>query len=344
VDVYCPHYQEYRKEFYRGVKIVRIWNPERLFKKRALRALSNIVYDFLSLVHATFNGADIIYMLGYASGPCILLPRIFGRKVVVNPDGLEWRSLRWGIGARTWLYICEYLASIIPHKLIADAAPIAKRFEDKYGVVADCIPYGTELFDVDERIDTSEAVGSYYLAVARMVPETKIPEMISGFLKSNSTKKFLIIGPIADEQFYKKEILPLLNSERVRYLGPIYDKLLLKSLRHGAFALLHGHASEGTNPSLLESMGCGTPIIAIRRKSNIDVVGLDNGIYFDNDSSLANELEKFENLSDEDRISIGVRNKRKAATEYSWDTSVNRHFQIFQSLLAKDRYLANEKT
>ncbi len=335
MTVYCPDYQEYREASYRGIRLRRIQNRELGYRNRVLRALCNLAYDIRSLVDASRSDADIVYMLGYAAGPFLIIPRMRGRKLVLNPDGLEWKSARWGLLARSWLYICEYLAAKIPDLLIADAEPIALRFSGRYGCRPLCIPYGTDIVvraAMQQQAGYEE--GSYYLSVARMVPETKVHEMIDGFRRSGSGRRYLIVGPVADRHYFESEVAPRLGGA-VEYLGAIYDRARLNSLRGLACALLHGHASDGTNPSLLESMGCGSPVIAIRRDSNVGVLSEENALFFEDADELALRMREFERLSDAQRADMGARNAARVAREYSWDASVRRHAQAFEQLLGE---------
>lgn len=332
VTVYCPHYQEYREASYRGIRLRRIPNHELRYRNRVLRALCNLVYDIRSLADAGRSDADIVYMLGYAAGPFLIMPRLRRMKLVLNPDGLEWKSARWGLLARSWLYVCEYLAAKIPDLLIADAEPIARRFSDRHGCSPLCIPYGTEIVDRAALQPQGYEADSYYLSVARMVPETKVHEMIDGFRRSGSDRRYVIVGPIVDRRYFESEVAPRIGGA-VEYLGAIYDRDRLNSLRGLAFALLHGHASDGTNPSLLESMGCGSPVIAIRRDSNIAVLTAENALYFDDADELALRLREFEGLSNAQRTDMGARNLARVAREYSWEASVRRHAAAFEGLL-----------
>ena len=333
IEVYCPHYQPYQNEIYKGVSLRFVWNPEVFFKRRVLRAISTLLYDIFCLVHVTFSEADIVYMLGYASGPFCALPRITGKKIVINPDGLEWKSLRWGWFARKWLHFCEKVSTKSAHCLIADAPAISEHFARTYGVTPVCIQYGTELFDEKSASTLPVEPFSYYLAVARMVPETSIPMIIRGFRLSGSAKRLLVVGPIPDTHYFESEIRALIDGDHVQYLGSIYDRSLLQTLRARSMALLHGHASEGTNPSLLESMGCGSPVISINRKSNIDVLGNVEGFYFNSDVELAECIKRFEMLTDAARSDLGKLNRMRADSHFSWGATVHKHIAVFEGLV-----------
>ena len=56
-------------------------------------------------------------------------------------------------------------------------------------------------------------------------------------------------------------------------IGTVYDQKKLICLRAHAFAYMHGHSVGGTNPSLLEAMGCGNLIFAHDNPFNRETLG-----------------------------------------------------------------------
>ena len=332
VYVYCPKYQEYRAPTYQGVQLIFVSNFEYLFKDRIPRAICNLLYDIACLNHASRRtGPTHVYMLGYSAGPFLLLPRLFGKKLIVNPDGLEWKSTRWGYFARSWLYLCEFISAHCAHYLIGDAQPITDRFEKTYKAPISTIEYGTELFEDDgQKLEYPK--GTYYLAVARMVPETKIDVMIEGFKRAKlENRKLIIVGPVTDKTFFESSVLPHTGKDNIEYLGAIYDKVRLKKLRANPMALLHGHASDGTNPSLLESMGCSSPVISIDRESNAKVLTRKNSLYFEDEITLASALKQFEAMKESERSEMGKMNFQNVKEKFSWEACVKAHERVFQS-------------
>jgi putative lipase involved disintegration of autophagic bodies len=45
-------------------------------------------------------------------------------------------------------------------------------------------------------------------------------------------------------------------------LDPIYDQAQLDVLRSNCYVYVHGHSAGGTNPSLVEAMSLGLPVLA----------------------------------------------------------------------------------
>lgn len=75
----------------------------------------------------------------------------------------------------------------------------------------------------------------------------------------------------------------------IRFLGGVYDLQKLNQLRAYCKYYFHGHTVGGTNPSLLEAMGCGTMICAHRNNFNQSVL-LENASYFSSSDDIKDLL------------------------------------------------------
>ena len=96
----------------------------------------------------------------------------------------------------------------------------------------------------------------YYLVVGRFVPENNYETMIREFMKSKSKKKFALITNVNPKFLNElEEKLHFKSDPRIKFVGTVYDKELLKKIRECAYAYFHGHEVGGTNPSLLEALG-----------------------------------------------------------------------------------------
>ena len=52
------------------------------------------------------------------------------------------------------------------------------------------------------------------------------------------------------------------QAPNVRFPGALYDPAVVQALRHHARLYVHGHTVGGTNPSLVEALGAGSPVLA----------------------------------------------------------------------------------
>ena len=315
----------------RPVRRIFVWDFENAFQGRYLRAVGTIFYDFFSLIKASLGRADLILLCGYASGPCMCVPRVLGVPLVVNPDGLEWNSKRWGRLARFWLFLCEKLAAHLSSALIVDAEPIQRRFREAYNVNSHLVTYGAPVVRSAPAEISDLVRGEFFLCVARMVPETSIPMIVEGYLASDVSAKLILLGPIKDRKFYAEQVKPLL-SNKVVHIGAIYDQSIVQSLRFNCEALIHGHASEGTNPSLVESLACGSMVYSIDTASNRAVLGTE-GIYFKDESELASKLSEHERIKVMRGSLIASNNYKRAEQMFSWKAKAEQHEKIFEGLL-----------
>src|SRR6202044_3474117 len=81
-----------------------------------------------------------------------------------------------------------------------------------------------------------------------------------------------IAGIIQDELYFKREIAPRLDGDRVQFIGPVRAEDRSDFLG-GASALLHLiDFDEPFGFSVVEAMACGTPVIAFDRGSMPEII------------------------------------------------------------------------
>lgn len=110
----------------------------------------------------------------------------------------------------------------------------------------------------------------YLLYFGRIHPEKGLHKAIE--IAEKSGYKLKIAGLIQDENYFKKEIVPKIDNEKIQFLGNLgkEDRDLLLG---GAKALLHPISfEEPFGLSVLEAMMCGTPVIAFSRGSMPELI------------------------------------------------------------------------
>jgi glycosyltransferase involved in cell wall biosynthesis len=89
-------------------------------------------------------------------------------------------------------------------------------------------------------------------------------------------RRLVICGIVQDRAFFTERIEPRIDGDRVRYLGSVGPEERAAVLGSGA-ALLHPiRFAEPFGLSVVESMACGTPVIAYRKGSMAEVI--DEGV------------------------------------------------------------------
>jgi len=116
----------------------------------------------------------------------------------------------------------------------------------------------------------SEAEGEYLLFFGRIHPDKGVHEAIQ--VAQRARIKLVIAGIIQDEDYFRSRIEPYLDGDAVEYLGSVGPEARPEILGR-ALALLHLISfDEPFGLSLVESLACGTPIIAFGRGSIPEIV------------------------------------------------------------------------
>lgn len=144
----------------------------------------------------------------------------------------------------------------------------------------------------------------------------------------------LLIAGDGPEQASLKSLAHQLQVEsRVRFLGHV-DQTDLRRYYGGADALVLASSREGIANVLLESMACGTPVIATRVWGAPEVITQpEAGVLVDERTPecLAESIRKlFANYPDR-------KDTRRFVEQYSWKRTTDDHFQIFDEILSHSR-------
>ena len=253
-----------------------------------------------------------------------------GGTYILNPDGHEWKRAKWSAPVRHYWKWSERKMVNSADLVICDSVNIEKYIKGEYGHPnTTFIAYGSDtskstLEDDDPRfVDWLKQKGlkpkEYYLVVGRFVPENNYESMIREFMLSNTTKDFAIITN-SNEKYkaYLEEKYHFSNDKRIKFVGTVYDKELLKKIRENAYGYFHGHEVGGTNPSLLEALGSTNLNLLLDVGFNREV-GHNAAIYWTKETgNLANLIEKADAMTPEQIKNYGDLAKKRIQTAYSW--------------------------
>jgi len=277
VAVYNSSLNPYQQPEWRGVKIItcRDWEDR-------LGTAGQFLYDRNCIQDAHKRNFDILLHLGYTSSS--IWHRNWPRQTVhiVNMDGLEWRRPKYSSITRRFLKKAEAWAAKHADHLVADSIPIRDYLLKTYDRQATYIPYAADAFNNgDPEILKQYALlpNQYYLVIARMEPDNHIGTIIRGWEESKSELPLVIIGN--PKNSYGKYLVKHHASNKLHFIGGLYDMTALNNLRFYSKGYFHGHSAGGTNPSLLEAIACRCSIAAHDNVFNRAVMG-ENADYFSN--------------------------------------------------------------
>lgn len=278
----------------------------------------SILYDIISMIHAMIF-CDVLLILGVSG--CIFLPfvKTFStKKIIVNIDGLEWRRAKWTGWIKKFLRFSEQMAVKFADTIITDNAGLQDYVAKNYGIESRLIEYGADhVAPVTIKANYQEKYPflrkDYAFKVCRIEPENNIHLVLEAF-KSLKSLPLVLVGNWSHSA-YGQELLEKYGAlPNLHLLAPIYEPNELNTLRSNCSVYIHGHSAGGTNPSLVEAMHLGLPIIAFDVIYN-QVTTEFSGAYFKTKASLVSQLLTLSNL---DLQQLGSTMKSIADRRYTW--------------------------
>ena len=255
-----------------------------------------IWFDWRATLHAARH-ADLCLTLGYNTAVFCALLRGKGIPNLINMDGIEWSRAKWGPLAKTWFWLNERAGCWLGNHLVADHPQIDVHLRTRVraGKIT-MIPYGAD----DVTTASAEPVtalglqpGSFLTVIARPEPENSLLEVVAGYSVRPRGRPLVVMGRYDDGNDYHRAVRSAASAE-VRFVGAIYNKVVVQALRFHSLAYVHGHQVGGTNPSLVEALGAGNAIIAHDNRFN-RWVSEGGAVYFSNTDSFAARVDEFLN-------------------------------------------------
>jgi glycosyltransferase involved in cell wall biosynthesis len=311
VTVYNSSRHPYKEKSWYGVNIIHCFDPEYL-----IGVPGQFVYDFNCINDTRKRNYDIILMLGYTSSSVwgFLYPK--KAIIITNMDGLEWRRTKYSKPVRNFLKLAEKLAIRSSGFHVADSPVIKEYLDKKFNIQSRYIGYGAELHpSADENYLAEYGLRKkdYFLLMARMEPENSIEMILDGYCRSNSLKKFIVIGNTGNK--YGTYLINKFRDKKgIVFLGAIFDEQKVQSIVAFCSLYFHGHTVGGTNPSLLDAMAARAPLAIHNNPFNKSVIKR-NALRFANSKDVCDIIHS-NNYSNELHIR---ENYSKVAKEFSWE-------------------------
>lgn len=260
--VFCPAKKyETHLESYKGAHLV--------YLDRDANGVESILYDFDGMRQSL--GADVMLILGVSG--CLFLPYIrrrFKGKIITNIDGLEWKRGKWKWFARRLLKFSERMAVRCSDIIIGDNKGITDYVNSAYQNIVkkkrvELIAYGG---DHAAKVSDDALYESYpfckepyAVTVCRIEPENNIHVILEAFSRLPG-RKFVAVGNWQNSAYGRKLKEAFCAFKNLHLLEPVYEMHTVNWLRSNAALYVHGHSAGGTNPSLVEAMNLGLPILA----------------------------------------------------------------------------------
>ncbi|MFZ4759464.1 MAG: glycosyltransferase, partial [Burkholderiaceae bacterium] len=277
---------------------------------------------------------DVVHMQNGGNSPFALILRLFGKKVFLSQDGVDWKRAKWPWYGRLYLRLTQYVSAFGPTAVIFDNVFCKAEFEERFRRTYDFIPFGSEVSE--DGLDTSILdelglePGSYFLFVGRFIPDKGLQYLVPAFEKLRTDKKLVLVGGSPNPSDFERRIRST-TDPRIVFPGFVYGSKT-HALMKNAYAYIQPSDIEGLSPVILENMGLGVPVVCSDIQENTFVVG-DTAVTFgkSDPDDLLRQLEWA--LANPDALAEkGRLGKQRASALFSWEVVADAHERIFSDI------------
>jgi glycosyltransferase involved in cell wall biosynthesis len=330
--VYCTkkkYTKEEQIESYKGAKLKYI--------NLDANGIESIPYDTISILKALRKN-DVLLILGVAGAWILPFVWLFtNKKIIISIDGIEWKRDKWPLFAKLYLWWAEKIAIQFSHIDISDNESIQDYTALRYKTLSRVIEYGADhTLEVkptqQDFINYPFLSQQYAVKVCRIEPENNVHLVLEAF-KEMPHKTLVIVGNWKNSEYGIELKVTFSNIPNIHLYDPIYNQREIDLIRGNAALYIHGHSAGGTNPSLVEAMYLGLPIMSFDVSYNKTTTE-NKAIYFSSSAVLIKQL----NITSETELEY-LRNEMKsiALRRYTWDVIASQYAVLIKEVLQTDK-------
>lgn len=324
VTAYCMPFYGARPGVHRGIRV-------RVVPAIDARSLQKITAALMATLDQIRRDFDLVHYHAIGSSVFAFVPRLLGRRTVVQIHGLEWKRSRWGPVARAFFRVAD-LSVLLPHRVTAVSRVLKEHFERRFRREVVYIPTG-----VNPPVRRAPRLirrfglegGDYVLFASRLVPEKGAHLLIEAFRGVRGDLKLVIAGDAQHEERYKRRLRRLAAGDpRVVFTGFAQGELL-EELFTNALLFCQPSEIEGLPTALLEAMSYGLPALASDIPENLEALGGHGFSFRCGDADDLRERLR-ELLADREALRRAGREASRYVLErYSWDGIAERMERLY---------------
>jgi len=277
------------------------------------------------MVSAVRHRDDVLLVLGVSGALFLPVVRLISNaRIITNIDGIEWKRDKWKGLARLILRWSERAAIRWSHVVVSDNDAITEYVRDAYGADCTTIPYGGDhALATKPDLDAVNGVPQEYaLALCRIEPENNVAMILEAWTKVSQPLVF--VGNWDKSEYGRNLKSRFQGHPHIHLVDPVYEPGALRSLRDRATVYVHGHSAGGTNPSLVEMMHFGIPVLAHGCSFNRRTTE-GKAKYFTSSGELVHGITS---MTSDEGARIGENMLEIARREYTWEAVGSAYFRL----------------
>lgn len=299
------------------------------------RSFEAIVHTFLCVLAAKKWRADIFHVHGI--GPSLLVPfaKLLGLKVVMTHHGMDYNRAKWGCLAKSLLRLGEKLGGYFADEVIVISTVIQDVIRSRCKRDSHLIFNGVSIPSPIANTNYIEELGlkqkGYILAVARIVPEKGLHDLLDAFENLSIDMQLVIAGDADHESdystFFKDKAKNTLNVTLTGYVGG--DNLHQLYSHARLFVLPSYH--EGLPIALLEALSYGIAPVVSDIEANLQVPIPKESFFKCGDvqdlgTHITSLLERVDSEEQKNRMISLV------STKYNWNVISNQTADVYKEI------------
>lgn len=285
------------------------------------------------------KGVDFIHYNAWPPSMWSFIPRLLGKKTLLQEHGFEWRHTKYTSFQVRILKCMEEITAYTNTHIICVSNEQTEYFKKYYKRKATTIPTAVNL-PVSNNSMSSNILkkfnltkNKYFLFLGRLSKEKNVAQLIDAFYNI-SGYKLVIAGTNTIEPEYVDDLKKRSTNSNIIFTGAVYgdDK---ECLLRNAYAFCLPSTVEGLSIALLEAMSYHIPIIASNIQANKEVLG-DNAVFVrpEDVTDLTTAIEYCIEHKDILDSFVG-KNYEKVQEAYTWDKVAQKYQNYLYSILER---------
>ena len=309
--------------------------------------IGTLVHTMAGCLAAGRMDVDVVHVNNTENAVFGLIPKLFGKKVVIQPHGPAWPILKWGKFSeraafnfkvwlqRVYLYWCRFAVRWWSDRIVVISGPdadyISRRPLEKFVLIHNgCNLPG--LHPADKMLALGVMPREYLLFVGRSDPRKGCHYLIDAFRRIDTSLRLVIVGGPLDSAYGKFLRRIAAGDDRIIFTGPIYDDRL-KELFSNALVYVHPSESEGQSVALLEGLAYGNCVVTSDTPESRETAE-DNAYYFR--SGDPDDLKRVLERVIADPVGIDDmrrRARRHVESAYQWQDKIVQYEAMYSSMI-----------